>query len=300
MSNTPRVSVIISTYNRAAFLEEAIESVLAQTYSDYELIVADDGSSDETAERVAAFGNAVRYLQLAHSGRPSVVRNRALEFARGDLVAFLDDDDRWLPEKLQRQVALFAGDSAPGFVYSDMRFLSAGALSEPVLTAAQKRSGYIFDDLLRDCFIHPSTIVVRHSLLDATGGFDETFASAEDYDLWLRLAHAVPAGFVDACLTLVRRHQAGISYHREEETSRNVIRTLEQTRDHLSLSGRQRLRLRRVLARRYTHLGRYLLGIGKAPVARRHFLTALRLNPFLARAWLEVIGSFRSSPKREK
>lgn len=295
MSNTPRVSVIISTYNRAAFLGEAIESVLAQTYGDYELIVADDGSTDDTAERVTAFGDEVRYLQLNHSGRPSVVRNRALEIARGDLVAFLDDDDRWLPEKLQRQVTLFAEGSAPGFVYTDFRFLNAGALSQPVLTPAQKRSGAIFDDLLRDCFIHPSTMIVRRSLLDTTGGFDETFASAEDYDLWLRLAHTAPAGFVDTCLTLVRRHPAGISYHREEETSRNVIRTLEQTRDHLPLSRRQRLRLRRALARRYTHLGRYLQESGEGPGARRQFLTALRLNPFLARAWLELAGSFRPS-----
>ena len=288
MSNIPRVSVIIPTYNRAAYLVEAVESVMAQGYDDYEVIVADDGSTDDTAERVAAFGESVRYLRLAHSGRPSVARNRALEVARGELVAFLDDDDRWHPEKLQRQVALFGGEPAPGLVYSDLRFFSTDGVSEPVLAPGQKRAGDIFAALLSDCFVHTSTVILRRSLLDVTGRFDETMASAEDFDLWLRLAYAAPVGFVDAPLTLVRRHPGEISHHREEISSRSVITTLERTRDNLPLSLGQRLGLRRVLARRYAHLGLLLRAAEESAGARRCFWQALRLNPFLVRAWREL------------
>lgn len=297
MSNNPRVSVIIPTYNRASYLVEAIESVLAQSYDDYEMIVADDGSTDGTPEKVAAFGERVRYLRLPHNGRPSVVRNRALEVARGELVAFLDDDDRWHPDKLQRQVSLFSGEHIIGFVYCDLRFLTATGYSAPVLTPSQKQSGDIFDALLGDCFIHTSTIIIQRSLLQATGRFNETLASAEDFDLWLRLAHAAPAGYVDAPLTFVRRHPGEISHHRKEVSGRSVIFTLEHTRRRLPLLPRQRLRLRRVLARRYTHLGLLLRAAGKSSGARRQFSRALRLNPFLIRAWIGFAGTLRPSPR---
>lgn len=288
MSTSPRVSVIITTYNRAALLLEALDSVLDQTYHDYELIVADDGSTDDTPREVAAFGDAVLYLRLAHDGRPSVVRNRAVEIAEGELIAFLDDDDRWLPQKLARQVALFDGASSPGFAFSDFRLFSDDTMSPPMLASWQKTSGDIFDALLCDCFILPSTVMVRRQLLEAVGGFDETFASAEDFDLWLRLAHVAPAGFVNAPLVLVRRHPGEISHRREETSARNVIRTLEQARAHFSLTAGRRIRLRRVLARRYTHLGLLLRAAAKSGEARQQFLRALRVNPLLGRAWLEL------------
>lgn len=299
MSTRPHVTVIIPTYNRAAFLMEAIESVLAQSYRDYELIVADDGSTDDTARRVAAFGDAVHYLRLVHHGWPSVVRNRAVDVARGELIAFLDDDDRWLPEKLEQQILLFEGASAPGFVFSDVCLFSDDVISAPVLAPWQKKSGDIFDALLSDCYIYPSTVVVRRHLLQAVGGFDETFAIVEDYDLWLRLAHAAPTGFVDAPLVLLRRHPDEISHHRKETIARNVIRTLEQTRETLSLSPRQQLRLRRSLARRYTHLGLRLLAAGEPGPARQQFLCALRENPLLGRAWWELAGSLGPSRRPE-
>lgn len=291
MSTPPDVTVIITTYNRSAFLLEAIESVLAQSYRDYELIVADDGSTDDTPQQVAAFGDAVRYLRLAHQGRPGVVRNRAVDIARGEIIAFLDDDDLWLPQKLQRHAMLFAGDSAPGFAFSDFRLLSRDATSAPVLAGWQKSGGYIFDALLRDCFILPSTVVVRRHLFQEVGGFDETFAIGEDYDLWLRLAPFAPAGFVDAPLVLVRRHPDEISHRRTETTARNVIRSLEHAQAHLSLTPQQQLHLRRVLARRYTHLGLLLRAAGKSGEARQQFLGAVRVNPLLGRAWFELARS---------
>lgn len=291
----PQVTVIIPTYNRAAMLVEAVESVLAQSYRDYEVIVADDGSIDDTAQRIGNLGREVRYLPLEHSGRPSVVRNRALALARGELIAFLDDDDRWQPDKLERQVALFQGDHAPDFVFSDVCFFSDDSVSKPVLATWQKTDGYIFDNLLRDCYIYPSTVVVRRKLLKAVGEFDETFAIVEDYDLWLRLAHSALAGFVDAPLVWVRRHPHGISQLRNEDIARNVVRSLEQLPDQFTLSPAQQLSLRRILARRYTHLGMTLQADGDTKAGRQQYLHALRLNPMLLRAWLQLLRDFSVS-----
>lgn len=291
MSSSPQVSVIIPTYNRAGFLVEALRSVLAQSYPSVEVIVADDGSGDDTAARVSAFGNAVRYLPLAHSGRPSVARNRALAVAQGELIAFLDDDDYWQPDKLQRHVALFGRDPAHGFVYSDFSLFHGDSVAAPALAPWQKKSGYIFDDLLRDCFIHPSTVVVQRRLLQATGSFDETLSIVEDYDLWLRLAHAAPAGFVDAPLTMVRRHPGGISFQRQEQIAHNMIRTLEQAGRRLRLTRKQRLQLRQITARRHTHLGLLLSAADQPRAARSQLWHALRLNPLQRAAWLGLLGT---------
>lgn len=292
--SAPQVSVIIATYNRAPFLGEALASILAQTFADYEIIVADDGSTDDTAARVASFDAPIRYLRLEHSGRPSVARNRALAVVRGGFIAFLDDDDLWRPAKLARQVQALTGGDAPDFVYSDMQFLYAdGALSPPVLTPRQKRSGHILTHLFGDCFIYPSTVLMRRAVLDTVGWFDESMSIGEDYDLWLRMAYAARAGFVAEPLVLVRRHASTISRRRELETYRNVITSLERAHAGFDLSLGQRVRLRRALARMHTHLGLLLMRRQQAAEARRHFLDSLRVNPFQCRAWLALVESRR-------
>ncbi|HSM56924.1 MAG TPA: glycosyltransferase [Candidatus Sulfomarinibacteraceae bacterium] len=287
MNHKPHVSVIIPTYNRAAWLAEAMSSVRAQTYTDYELIIADDGSNDNTAQVAAQWagsepGPAARYLRLAHSGRPAVARNRALARARGRLVAFLDDDDVWMPRKLERQVRHMRQNPDAGLVYGDVRFRRAdGSLSAPVLTRAQKRSGNLFSALLRDCFIFPSTVLVRRDLLQAAGGFDEELRSAEDYGLWLRLAHAAPVAFQPEPHTIIRRHQDSFSHRHEQQIARDVIRVLDALPARLRLSPRQRLLLRRRRARARTHLA-LLVG----PSDRWSYVVeALRLNPLQIAAW---------------
>ncbi len=283
---TPHVSVIIPTHNRADFLLHAIGSVLAQGYTDYEIIVADDGSTDETAARVAALPAPIRLLRLPHSGRPSVVRNRALAAARGELVAFLDDDDLWCPDKLARQVALLDGDATLGLVYSDVRLLfEDGTRSAPVLKPQQKRGGFILADLLADCFIHPSSVLLRRDYVEQVGGFDETLASAEDYDLWVRLAPRAKVGVVAEPLVLVRRHPAEISVQREQISYQSVIHTLERVRREEALPLRQRLILRRALAQRYTHWGGLLLRGGERERGRALLWRGARLYPLQRRPW---------------
>jgi glycosyltransferase involved in cell wall biosynthesis len=293
MSVPPRVSVILPTYNRCDSLLEAIDSVARQSFQDYEIIVADDGSTDETAERLAALSRPVQVIHLPHSGRPAVARNRALAAANGELVAFLDDDDLWRPAKLARQVALFDNRPAMGFAYHDFQLEDAASgLSKRALSRAQKLDGSIFDALIHDCFLQPSTVMVRRSLLEACGYFDETLEIVEDYDLWLRLARFAPAGYLDEPLATVRRHSASHSQRRDLLVNRNTISVLRRARQDASLSPHQRLRFRRALARAHTRMALSLISRGEAAPARRQLLSALRQNPLLLRAWLTLASTY--------
>lgn len=292
MPSTPRVSIIITTYNRAGLLVEAIESVLAQTYGDYELIVADDGSTDDTAQRLEAFEDRLHYLRLAHSGRPEVARNQAIARARGDFIAFLDDDDLWQEEKLARQVAALDASKA-GFTFSDGRFLyDDGTVSSPLLLPYQKQSDAVFDNLLLGCFVHPSSVMIRRTLLNQLGLFDERFFSQGDYDLWLRAAHAAGAVCVPEPLLLIRRYTAGLSAQREIPQYRDAIRMMEQLRETHALTRRQHRRARRTLSRWNAHLGLVLLNSG-LPGARRHLWQSLRYKPLQRVAWKALFASLR-------
>jgi glycosyltransferase involved in cell wall biosynthesis len=293
MSSGPRVSVIITTYNRAHFLVEAIESVLNQSFPDFELIVADDGSSDDTAERVAALAGPIRYLRLPHSGRPEDGRNRAIAVSRGQLIAFLDDDDRWHRHKLARQVAAFDRNQSLGLVYSDFQaFYADGSVTGPLLSPHHKQSESAFTHLLRDCFVHPSTVVIRRRLFDRVGPFDNRFLSQGDYYFWLRATHAAPAHCIPDPLVSVRRHQASLAQARGIRNYQDTIQVLELLQHTTPLTLPQQLQLRRTLARLYTHVGLYLLRSADRAQARQHFLRSLRLLPFQRRAWTALRQSY--------
>lgn len=290
MARKPRVSVIIPTYNRAAWLKEAVSSVADQTFGDVELIIADDGSDDDTPEVVANFSRPVRYLRLPHSGKPAVARNRALEAAIGKLVAFLDDDDIWAADKLERQIALFDRRPQLDLAYGDVRAIDReGQVSTPLLSPQQRQADRLFDALLVSCFIYPSTVMAPRKRLLAAGGFDESLPIVEDYDLWLRLAHRGQAGFLPEAAVTIRRHDQGISTHRRRQTAEGTIHVLTRVWRSMPLTRRQRLVLRRSLARSYTHLGLYFCRAGEPRKAREQFWRAIHWNPLRPRAWLEIL-----------
>lgn len=288
------VSVLIATYNRAAMLEEAVGSVWGQTLPPLEIVIADDGSTDDTASRVAAMEGPIRYLRLAHSGRPSVVYNQALEAARGDLVAFLNDDDLWLPDKLARQVARIESDEGTGFVYHDARFLyPSGRLSEPLLPPGPAPSGHLLAALIQDCFIAPSSILARRALLTAVGGFDERITGGEDYDLWLRLAAITRGDYVDAPLVTLRHHAAQMSRSRQVEDLRSAIAVLEATGQRAPLDPATRRLLDQTVSRHHVTLARRLLALGERGAARRHLGQALRRDPRQRGAWRTLPAALR-------
>ena len=188
---TPTVSVVMPTFNRAEYLRDAIASVRAQTFEDWELIVVDDGSGDETRALLQSERDRrVTVVFCTHTGNPGVVRNRGIALARGKYVAFLDSDDRWREDKLKRQLAVMASAPARRWSYTAVRridgaggaFAHAGAPWVPC-------SGAILEQVLSiSAQIATPTVMAEVAFVRELGGFDERLKFSEDYDLWARMA----------------------------------------------------------------------------------------------------------------
>lgn len=291
MTRLPRVSVIIPTYNRADLLGDAIESVLRQTFADHEVVVCDDGSTDHTSARVRAFGAPVRYLQLAHTGRPGAPRNLGIRAARGELIAFLDDDDLWEADKLARQVALVDRDGA-SLVYTDRRLVfDDGSTSGTVVSPPPASPERLLDLLLDGHFPFIGTVLTRRSLLEQVDGFDETLVTGEDLDLWLRVAPKARAGRVPEPLVLVRRRPGTLSDRSGCAAFRNAIGLLERSLAAGQLSPAQQRRCRATLGRLNARLAAFLVAGGDAGSAVRASLEAVRYAPASPAAWLSLARS---------
>lgn len=200
-AGTPLVSVIIPTYNRVAFLAEAVRSVLAQTCTDHELIVVDDGSTDGTGAMLQAIGDPrVQLISLPHSGSPGRARNAGIGRARGRYVAFLDSDDLWDPSKLEDQLAALSGQPDCRWCNTGLRIVDeTGAPHPRWRTHPAPPEGWIFEPLVRrQVGMSISTVLVERAFLLDVGGFDETFVWGEDYDLRVRLALRSPIACVRA------------------------------------------------------------------------------------------------------
>jgi glycosyltransferase involved in cell wall biosynthesis len=198
----PLVSVIIPTYNRAALVREAVASVTAQTCRDFEIVVVDDASTDDTAEALASRDD-IRVLRHACRGGVAAARNRGAAAARGEWLAFLDSDDLWLPEKLARQMAYLK--DRPGLLWcqTDEAWVRNGVrVNKP--ESHRKVAGRIFLPSLERCMVSPSAVILHRRLLADHGGFDEDLPAAEDYDLWLRLTWRFEVGLVDEPLIIKR------------------------------------------------------------------------------------------------
>ena len=196
----PLVSVIIPTFNRGYCLEESVRSVLQQSFTDFELIVVDDGSTDKTLEVVARFP-AVKLLRLEENRGVSFARNRGMAVAEGDCIAFLDSDDLWEQNKLATQVKWIERDSQA--VYTDEIWIRNGVRVNP-MNKHRKYSGDIFRYCLPLCIVSPSSVLLRTELLNEVGGFDESMPVCEDYDLWLRIAKRYPFHFIEEKLIVKR------------------------------------------------------------------------------------------------
>jgi glycosyltransferase involved in cell wall biosynthesis len=210
-SSIALVSVVLPTFNRLRFLRPAIESVYAQTFIDWELVIADDGSDLETRQYLQSLADdpRVKVLWLAHTGRPAIVRNAALSGASGEYVAFLDSDDLWAPRKLERQIETLRARVNCRWSYTAFLRVDANgqALPEEVQRPWVPYEGDIFEQVVTArASIRTPSVVATRQLLEHAGGFDEAMLSAEDYDLWLRLALYSEVAIVDEPLVYVRYH----------------------------------------------------------------------------------------------
>jgi glycosyltransferase involved in cell wall biosynthesis len=183
----PAVSVILPVFNGEAFIQTALESVLSQTFQNFELIVVDDGSTDATMAIVESYGDRLQILRQQNAGHASA-RNAAARKANGDWIAMIDADDVWHPEKLQQQLAVA---TLADVVYTATHnFEDSLRVDEATFTNGRCPSGDVFDDLMLDNFVTHSSILMRRDKFFAAGGYDESLRTTSDWDLWLRMSAA--------------------------------------------------------------------------------------------------------------
>jgi glycosyltransferase involved in cell wall biosynthesis len=279
----PRVSVVIPSYNAAEFIERTIDSVLAQSYRDLEVVVVDDGSSDTTPDIVAAYGDPVRLIIQPNNG-VSAARNRAIAESRGELIAFLDHDDLWYSDKLDRQVRVLDARPEVGLIYANADFIDQSDKRMWIYLAQSRlHRGQVLSRLFLDCFVPLLTTVVRKSLLADIGPFVTRWHIAEDYDLFLRAAECTEVDYVDEALAGYRIHSGNLSrnYSRRLSEEQEVLRAcLIRNPGLRGEVGDAAIRLR--MAGLRCELGHALLFQGRLKDARAHFGSRLPLQLIMA------------------
>jgi glycosyltransferase involved in cell wall biosynthesis len=277
------VSVVIPTYNRAGLLREAVESVLAQTVPAAEVVIVDDGSTDETPEVVDDLlgqGAPLVYLRGPHANNRSEARNRGVAAASCSLIAFLDSDDIWAPRRLARQLAALDLTPDAGFAFCNVQhFTDAGLLGEPCLPVRADFSGHILGDILEEPRAVSSTLLVKREAFESVGGF-AALSMNEDYELTLRLAARCQASYVPEVLVLLRQHAGRTSLQGAEESLVGYVRIVEAFMAGNPLTAEDRARGRRGLANVHFKLARLYLERGDRVAARRHIASLARLRPW--------------------
>ncbi len=212
-----KVSVILPTYNRAGILKKAIDSVLSQTYSDLELLIVDDGSTDDTAEIVRGIEDTrIRYEYTNMNRGAGAARNHGITLVSADAayIAFEDSDDLWRPEKLEKQICEMKKHPEAGFCYHKIRYdfgRGASAILPDERLSVEKKRGEIYEQMLYDNLVACPSLLIKKTLLEETGGFDEMLNALEDYDFALRLAKHSPAAFADEVLLDASFSTTGVS-----------------------------------------------------------------------------------------
>lgn len=209
----PEVSVIMNCLNCAKYLREAIDSVYAQNYQDWEIIFWDNASTDNSADIAKSYDNKLRYFRGEHTIPLGYARNMALEKATGTYVAFLDCDDLWLPEKLEKQMELFNKNPEVALVYSNCYVIDkSGNIMKTSFDTSEPARGQAFNELfLRNNFIPLLTVVIRKKVLDTAGKFEPLYKICEEYDIFLKITHSHLIDYVDSPLAKYRVHSANFS-----------------------------------------------------------------------------------------
>lgn len=221
------VSVIIPAYNAEAFIAEALDSVINQTIQDFEVVVIDDGSTDRTADIVKHYDSRVKLISVDNGG-PAKARNRGIRESGGEYVAFLDADDLWQPTKLEKQLARFRESPKLGMVFTENYLFDSKG---PYADALGKRDTLMPGEIAANILIHSGlstpTVMVRKSVLDAVGEFDESLKHAEDDNMWIRISAQYPVCLIDESLVGVRDH--------DNRCTRNLGLSIDSVRRNIEL-----------------------------------------------------------------
>jgi len=288
----PTVSVVIPTFNREHYIGRALESVLNQTYTDYEIIIVDDGSTDRTEEIIRRYqetsGN-IRYIHTTENKGAPAARNRGIREARGTYIAFQDSDDVWMPEKLEKQLKVLAeSSSAVGLVYAGFWFVKGDTREYIPRPSYKKKEGNIANELLKGSFIGTPTILIKKECFDKAGLFDESLPQLQDWELMIRVSGHYQYRFIDEPLLCAHYHGDNIS---DDQVSNIRAREMIFAKHYNKYKDAGR----RVLAREYFSLGNLYCKNAMAYRGRKYFFRAIRTYPFnplyYVLAWISITGS---------
>jgi glycosyltransferase involved in cell wall biosynthesis len=282
---SPTVSVVIPTYNRGHLIGRSIKSVLNQTYQDFEIIVIDDASTDNTEELIFSLGNGrIRYVRHEKNKGCAAARNTGIKVARGEFIAFQDSDDEWLPEKLEKQMKVF--ETAPknvGVVYTGFYRITGNEKTYVPYSWVSKKDGDIHQELLTGNFVGSPTIIARAGYLKKIGLVDEKIPHFEDWDLVLRLSKNYGFKCVDEPLL--------ISYFTTQSMSANQDAIIKATQIILEKHFDDFKKKKRLIANHYLDIGFKLRSSGDFKNMRDYFIKSLKAYPFNRRLLLHVLLS---------
>ena len=285
----PRVSVIIPVFNAAPTIADAIESVRAQTFTDFEILAVDDGSSDGSPEIIRRYGGAVKFLQQQNRG-PSAARNLAIANSSGELFGFLDADDWWKPDFLTKMVGALDAEANAVMAYCDLQLVDS--LGKVFPTSLAERSGRApnLDEMLDRLWpIVPSGVVIRRTALDAVGGFPEPLRAFEDVYLWMLLRELGPFVYVAESLAGWRfaHFPAPLKAPGGQEAAGRIFRQMVVAR--YGVDPVRHVRSRERAPRSILgYIGLDALAHGDRTAARRAFIRAIALDPYRIRNYLRL------------
>ena len=303
MSSNPLISVVIPSYNSGQFVVHAVQSALNQTYSQVEVIVVDDGSTDDIRERLFQQNGRIRYIYQSNSGL-SKARNRGIVESHGDLIAFLDADDQWLSEKLEKQWQCLNDNSDVALVHTDLYHVYSPSGPPEYKYRDRKRfSGYCYSEFFWGNAILPSTVLVTRRCLEKVGVFDEQIkgASTQDMDLWVRIARHFPLAYIHEPLVLYLQHANNASRNGRmmaEDELYVLCKILDEDPELANTLGHNRVCYR--MSELSFQAGYLNADAGDLKRARRYFKTALNYEPGNMKNWVYWASTFLSSACREK
>lgn len=276
----PKASIIIPTYNRDKFIAETIQSVLGQTFKDLEVIVVDDGSIDNTKEIVEKFikkDGRVRYIYQKNSGRPSIPRNFGFKNSTGDYLAFLDSDDVWLPEKLEKQILFFEKSENKKLGFLDCRnlIIDENGLEIKNPYVFPNYHGNVFRELLKYNFIFtPGSVLIKRNVIDEIGCFDENLISMDDWDIWIRISKKYYFDFIDELLFKYRVHISNITATLTQKNKEQQIiyifeKHIKDFNDYCPDFYYRKIR----------ELANFYCKENKIKIGRNYFIKAIKLKP---------------------
>jgi glycosyltransferase involved in cell wall biosynthesis len=288
------VDVIVPCYNVEHCVRRALDSVLRQTHQDFSIYAVNDGCTDNTVQVLETYATRCIVISQVHAG-PAAARNRAIRESVSPFVAFIDADDEWLPDKLERQLALLRRNESLGMVCSHCLISEAGSKEDRHMVADNvPHNGRLFKHLVRNCFVFTPSVVVRRRCLQEIGLFHEALPVSEDFNLWLRIAARWDIAIVPAVCAIVNKRPGNLSLTiSSEERLRSGVAALEHVRSSCStLSPVEQHALRLALAERIYFYGSHLLSTGAQNASRQHLSSALKLQSTHWRALAKLTLSY--------